>query len=893
MTPRFGFLCAALMIGMVGFAPLGGSADPLVPSHGVARLNTYTATDGENYFALSLKPDVDDSSSRTTDLVVLIDTSASQVGEYQTAALSALQRLLEKLGETDTVKLIAIDLDATPLTPSFVSPDSAEMVAALAKLSRRVPLGSTDMNKAIQTALDSFGEPGPSQRAIVYIGDGRSAAKMIAPDTFRSLVVGCVKKQLPVTSYAIGPSTNPLFLAALANQTGGRVLVDGPEITPDLAAEHLAAAVEAVVVWPESVQWPQGVAAYPSPLQPLRTDRDNIVVGKGTNVANSKIALNGLVNDKTLKFQFDLPASRSDTANSYLVKFVAEVARNKGLTLPALGTSGLGKLRESIARDVDNLNRLATTAVAANDHEAAGRLADRAHQLDPEDPDASILTDQVKQDSHDAVTGRGRALSGDDHNLLDNFIEESGEGIDKVRDRQQVVTDAVKADVAHELEDANRMLDGAPETAEENLKLMLDSIRDVPDLDPDVRLQLENELKSAIRLAGTRKIESEREEREKAEVLAQKLARQRRVTDLEREQQKISQLMARFDSLMKEDRYLEAEETVLVAEQESKKTAILADPAITGASLNSHTKMMHDEYLATIQEQNRMMARTYLDVQKAAIPMPGDTPIVYPNAEIWEELTLRRQQYSAVDLQVKSEAEKKILKQLNEETRLEFPDGERLDLVLEQLSADHGIQIQLDPRALDDIGITSDTEVQIEVTGITLRSVLKLMLRKIDPELTYTIQDEVLLITTKESATENLTTKVYPVADLVLPIALSTQSGVGGFGSNMAGGMMGFGGMGGGQSAGMGGMGGGGMFSDQRLKTAIEPIGMSPSGITIYRFRYRGDPRHYRGVMAQELRRTHPEAVVVMPNGFYGVLYKLIDVDFIELPIDRTSLARP
>ena len=154
------------------------------------------------------------------------------------------------------------------------------------------------------------------------------------------------------------------------------------------------------------------------------------------------------------------------------------------------------------------------------------------------------------------------------------------------------------------------------------------------------------------------------------------------------------------------------------------------------------------------------------------------------------------------------------------------------------------------------------------------------MLRKIDPELTYTIEDEVLLITTKETATENLTTKVYPVADLVLPIALSTQGAVGGFGTNTQGGMMGFGGMGGGQSAGMGGMGGGGggmggggggmggggggmggmggMFSDQRLKTAIEPIGMSPSGITIYRFRYRGDPRHYRGVMAQELRGTHP-----------------------------------
>ena len=101
MTPRFGFLCAALMIGIIGFASLGG-ADPLVPSQGVARLNTYTATDGESYFALSLKPKVEDPSARKTDIVVLIDTSASQVGEYQTAALSALQHLLEKLKETAT-----------------------------------------------------------------------------------------------------------------------------------------------------------------------------------------------------------------------------------------------------------------------------------------------------------------------------------------------------------------------------------------------------------------------------------------------------------------------------------------------------------------------------------------------------------------------------------------------------------------------------------------------------------------------------------------------------------------------------------------------------------------------------------------------------------------------
>ena len=42
------------------------------------------------------------------------------------------------------------------------------------------------------------------------------------------------------------------------------------------------------------------------------------------------------------------------------------------------------------------------------------------------------------------------------------------------------------------------------------------------------------------------------------------------------------------------------------------------------------------------------------------------------------------------------------------------------------------------------------------------------MLKELD--LTYVIRDEVLKITTPEEAENELLTKVYPVADLVMPI---------------------------------------------------------------------------------------------------------------------------
>src|SRR4029077_16943352 len=83
------------------------------------------------------------------------------------------------------------------------------------------------------------------------------------------------------------------------------------------------------------------------------------------------------------------------------------------------------------------------------------------------------------------------------------------------------------------------------------------------------------------------------------------------------------------------------------------------------------------------------------------------------------------------------------------------------------------------------------------------------------------IEDEVMKITTSAKAGEKLTTRVYPVGDLVIPITtprggmggMGMMGGMGGgMGMGMMGGGMGMGGgMMGGMGGGMGGMGMGGM----------------------------------------------------------------------------------
>lgn len=72
----------------------------------------------------------------------------------------------------------------------------------------------------------------------------------------------------------------------------------------------------------------------------------------------------------------------------------------------------------------------------------------------------------------------------------------------------------------------------------------------------------------------------------------------------------------------------------------------------------------------------------------------------------------------------------------------------------------------------------------------------------------------------------------------------------------------------------VGGLGKAGMLSDERVKEDVAPIGTSFDGQPIYRFRYAGDPKTQIGLIAQDVEKTHPEAVGHGPGGL-----KMVDYD--------------
>lgn len=121
------------------------------------------------------------------------------------------------------------------------------------------------------------------------------------------------------------------------------------------------------------------------------------------------------------------------------------------------------------------------------------------------------------------------------------------------------------------------------------------------------------------------------------------------------------------------------------------------------------------------------------------------------------------------------EGNEKISQALDKKLTVGFRELQ-LDAAIAELSEQTGLEMHIDRRALEEIGLTPDMPVTLRTKSVSLRSALRLMLRELD--LTYHINNEVLEITTLEACENNLVSRVYFLE--------STGFAIGDFGSAIA-----------------------------------------------------------------------------------------------------------
>jgi von Willebrand factor type A domain len=882
------------MITAIGAVSLVALLSPNTRAESAAQLLTYEADGGPTFYAYSMTPPADQAVVRSSDVVIVFDTSASQTGAYRDTALAALDAALAKLRPGDRVALLAADLEARPLTSKLVAANSSELKAAVTKLRGELPLGSTDMEAVLRTAVAQFDEKAATNHTLLYIGDGLSTANLLGTSAFGHLIDQLRTARISVSSYAIGPRKDAALLAAIANQTGGNLYVDEAMVLADDEAgvdserasdenlrrgakigAMLADWTRATVFWPVSATLPAELGTVlPKQIPPLRTDRDTLVFGQTDKKLAAPVTLKvaAEVAGKPIELAWSAAPAESSDNYAYLSQVVDSARADDGLTTPAIGLAGLAETGRVLDNGLEEMNELAKRAVATGDLAGASSMSQAVLQRDPGNIQAKAVQRVVERRAAPAATDATPANTGDlslirtaqlptppqgapaegtmaapvtplpaaaapaqafpqEGALVDQF-DQNGALLDEVEQQRQVFSQLLRREVENAIIDARRTMANDPAAAGQQLKLTLQNVERAPELTPDMRAQLIDKLQIALREVQRQasikdELDAAREEQLAAarerEMVNQKLSR-----DIERRKQ----LVGRFNALVDERRYNESVDVADIMYE--------ADPQSVVASVaESWSQLKRNQYLAEVNRQQRW--RRFIDtlylVETSAIPFPDDPPIVYPDRTFWEELSVRRKKWASVDSKAAGGAEQRINDALNSPLKasgLDFTE-EPLENVVNFLQTEYQIPIQLDTPALEDAGLTADEPVTIQLQNVSLRSALRLMLKA--KQLTYVIRDEVLIITTPEEAESELVAKVYPVADLVLPIEVpeigggmgggigGQQGGGGGGGGGFGGGGGGFGGGGGGGGA--AGGGGGGFFS------VPDPQDSAPADLTL------------------------------------------------------------
>ncbi len=424
--------------------------------------------------------------------------------------------------------------------------------------------------------------------------------------------------------------------------------------------------------------------------------------------------------------------------------------------MPTLASPGAAPAAPQAAAPSRGMQLFQQGEAALRSHDTEGarsyfrQAAAFSHELDP-------MTQQKLQDMLQllAVTRPAAAGPQGQPSILDDAASKAA-----------LLTRQVSVDIAQQAREAERLRQSDPNAA---VKLLEETKARVQGagLEPASRDRLLRQVDRALidtaNYIEENKPRIELDQRNRA-VLDQ-IEQERQMT-LDR-QQKLKELVDRFNMLLEEQRYAEAEVLAKRAMEIAPEEMVAQQLSLTAKMIRRHAA---NEALRSDKENNFYNAMYSVD--KSSIPFDDSNPIQWD--EDYTRTRVANRRGSESKGRQRSEAEMEIERRLQTPVLLQF-NGETLSAVIEYLSKVADVNVYLDPQGLQQEAVTTDTPVTITLSkDVMLKSALKLILEPL--HLSYVIEDEVLKITSEQMRSGDVYIETYDVADLVVPIPNFTPS---------------------------------------------------------------------------------------------------------------------
>lgn len=337
-----------------------------------------------------------------------------------------------------------------------------------------------------------------------------------------------------------------------------------------------------------------------------------------------------------------------------------------------------------------------------------------------------------------------------------------GSPLNTTADNQKLLRNQIESDVTRQQSIARGLLEKDPVKALEILNSTRKMVGD-SSLDDASKQALQRRLDVSLRRTEAY-IEEHRAEIElngqNKEVLAEIDREKQARLEIDR---KLAKLVDEYNGLMDQQRWAEAEVLAKRA-----KALDPENPVATQLVQQSSLIRRLQNSMVLQGEQTDGFLGAMESVHRAAVQPDPDIPISFPKAKEWSELTRSRRELERLQGRRRSPREAEIEKKLSTPVPVNFQDTP-LSQVVDTLSKLAGVPLILDPLALQEMAVDSNTPISLSLDDeIQLKSVLNIILRQL--QLGYVIRDDVLTITSQDEREGDLYPQTYEVADLVTPI---------------------------------------------------------------------------------------------------------------------------
>ncbi|OWK44485.1 hypothetical protein [Fimbriiglobus ruber] len=844
LTTALGLAAVTAVVGSAVFSNLRAARTAATPARGAAGKAapaetvitkftnqptlTYKSASGDTIFAWQVKPTLE--APRPRDILVMVDTSASQAGAAMNDARSILAALATGAGQDDRIDVWTININDVSATRSlsggFHPPTSEPIKAAQTKLAEsEYGSGAVDLKAGLEKAAAQF-PGGARQQILLYLGDGESAAsaKALTETTRVELGNRLADRDIAFFAVPLGMKIEAQNLHGLATLTGGTVVRQTSDPQSVFVAQ-LTAAFDAPVLRPDKATFgPEGAEIYPTRLPPLRADRATLVVGKLKGLPQTVSArIEGRVAGVrvTVDLSERLPTADADHyfLSAILDQWRAAPVKDAPALLAADRTLVMASEQFRMFRDEFNIH--AVWAIGADRLDHAEKYFQAAAKIDPQSTEAKagmrivtrIRAGELGADKVKIGLTKGQKLE----RLQDDEKKDApapgakqpppapqapaagaappGAPVPAERDliaqakaAQSVLEGEYRLLVDDTLRRTRRLLATDPDSAYEDLKRQRDSVRQNDQLSEAVRQRLAQDLETAMREVQLKGAEIKRQLASQRERVAAARLRINEFDQQETLDKQTEQRIGAFKQLMIQARYELAQQEAELMRQERVSRG-LPIPAEIHASYRigqSATNLRELTELRRLREDRFLL--TMMQVEKSFIPYPDEPPVHFPPAGVWRELTgSRAERYSTSSLGYNVAPAFRRMKSLLEgevDRRVNLKDIANRTLydVLKELEGqfqDYGLQFIFRNDLFPADFKPGDEKIKTtsNLSGLPLGAFLDTLLR--DQNMSWIARPEFIEIgpnsTTYSLRYDDKVTRVFDVAELVIGIPQSVN----------------------------------------------------------------------------------------------------------------------